>query len=708
MMNGVDMNRTTSGIAFSIWLLLSPSSSALAEKPSQKFFPKANLMEVGVYYYPEQWPRDQWSRDLQNIGRLGFSFTHYAEFAWTYLEPEEGRFDFAWLDEAIALAHKSGLKVILCTPSAAPPAWMTEKHPEILLTGPDGRRREHGTRANGSLSNSRLLFYVDRIVTEMARRYGKDPRVWGFQIDNEPESTPDYSPSARTAFQAWLGKRYGSIEKLNEAWGGSFWSLRFARFEQVNPPNPTMNGEDKLSPHALLDFQRFTADTQTAFLDRQARILRPHIRPEQWVTSNYMNATQASDPRRTTALDFPTFTMYPVAGANFLGGPTFRYGNPYRLMEAGDYFRSIAGVTGVMELQPGQVNWAATNPKPEPGAIHMWLWHAFAAGSSFVCTYRYRQPRFGSEMYHEGIVGLDGLTLSQGGKEFVQAQAEIQSLKANYDPKATLPKALTARRTALLWSHDGMWDLDLQKQGEHWSTWRHRNFYSTAVKSTGAPLDFIAEGDDFSAYPFLVAPAYQMASSGLIEKWTRYVQGGGHLILTSRTAQKDADGHFPEVPLGARLEPLLRARLEGIDTLPGDTNGVVSMGGVPFLWRAWADLLRPNSEATSLATYTDQFYAGASAAVTRRLGKGTVTYIGVETLDGTLERGLVRQVYERAQVPIEDLPRGVYVEWRDGFFVGVNYSASPVSLATGQASRILVGTNPLEPARVLVWKDRRP
>jgi beta-galactosidase len=130
------------------------------------------------------------------------------------------------------------------------------------------------------------------------------------------------------------------------------------------------------------------------------------------------------------------------------------------------------------------------------------------------------------------------------------------------------------------------------------------------------------------------------------------------------------------------------------------------MGGVPFLWRAWADLLRPNPEATSLATYTDQFYAGASAAVTRRLGKGTVTYIGVETLDGILERGLVRQVYERARVPIEDLPRGVYVEWRDGFFVGVNYSASPVSLVTGKGSRILVGTNPLDPARGLVWKDK--
>ena len=304
-----------------------------------------------------------------------------------------------------------------------------------------------------------------------------------------------------------------------------------------------------------------------------------------------MNATEMSDPRRPQALDFPTFTMYLVAGANFLGGQTFRYGNPYRLMEASDYFRPIAGVTGVMELQPGQINWATTNPKPEPGAVRMWVWHAFGGGSSFLCTYRYRQPRFGSEMYHEGIVGLDGVTPSQGGREFVQALQELQLVKAAYDPAATLPATLAARRTALLWSHDVMWDLDLQKQGEHWSTWRHRNLYSTIVKSTGAPLDFIAEDDDFSRYPFLVAPAYQLASTALIEKWTRYVEGGGHLILTPRSAQKGADGHFPEVPLGARLEPLVGARLEGIDTLPLDRTGRVAMGTRSFSWRAWGDLL---------------------------------------------------------------------------------------------------------------------
>jgi beta-galactosidase len=676
--------------------------ACLAAEPAKgaaRFLPPKDPMAIGVYYYPEQWPRD-----LANIGKLGFTFTHLAEFAWSNLEPAEGSFDFAWLDEAIALASKAGLKVILCTPSAAPPAWMGLKYPEIYLVGPDGARLQHGTRGNGSLSNPRFNAQVDRVVTALAQRYGKDPRVWGWQVDNEPGGAQDFSPSAREAFQGWLRRRYGTVARLNEAWGGSFWSLHYDAFDQVVLPS-SVQGEDKTSPHALLDFQRFTADTQAAFLDRQAAIIKRHAIPSQWVTTNYTNVSIGSDPRRSRDVDFPTFTFYPVAGSNPLGGQTFRNGNPWRMAEACDYFRPIRGVTGVMELQPGQVNWAPTNPKPAPGAVRMWMWHAFGGGCSFVCTYRYRQPRFGSEMYHEGIVGLDGATLSQGGREFTQVIGELARIQPELTPGAPLPAALAARSTAFLWSHDVMWDLDIQKQSESWSTWRHRNRITAAVKSTGAPMAFIAEGDDFAPYPFLVAPAYQLADAGLLARWRRYAEAGGHLILTCRTAQKDADSHFPEVPFGSRLQGLIGARVEGFDTLPGEVTQEVRSGAQTYKWRTWGDLLRPEPGTTALATYEDGFYKGAAAAVTHRLGKGSVTYLGVDTLDGALETRILRSVYEAAGVPVEDLPKGVFVEWRDGCRVAVNYSGEAVTIPVPEGSRILVGGNPLQPTQVLVWKE---
>ena len=303
---------------------------------AQRFFPKADLMKIGVYYYPEQWPASQWERDLGKIAELGFEFTHFGEFAWGFLEPADGKFDFAWLDRAVDLAARSGLKVILCTPTPCPPAWMGEKYPEIYLVGGDGRRREHGTRANGSLANDVFLKYTKRIVTELARRYGRDPRVWGWQLDNEPSAPADYSPSARRKFQAWLETKYGTVEKMNAAWGGNFWSTKYDSFVQVLIPNEAFAGEDTLSPHALLDFRRFTADTQADYLHLQRDILREHILPEQWVTTNYINVTDTADPRRTDRLDFVSFTMYPVRGEKNLGELGFRLGSPYRLAFAVD------------------------------------------------------------------------------------------------------------------------------------------------------------------------------------------------------------------------------------------------------------------------------------------------------------------------------------------------------------------------------------
>ncbi len=688
-------------------LLALPAASSLAQTAgggAQRFFPKADLMKIGAYYYPEQWPESQWQRDLEAMAGLGFEFTHFGEFAWAQLEPSDGRFDFAWLDRAVDLAARAGLKVILCTPTPCPPAWLGEKFPEIYLIRGDGRRMEHGTRANGSLANDVFVRYTRRIVTELGRRYGRDPRVWGWQLDNEPWGPTDYSPSARLKFQAWLERRYGTIEKLNAAWGGAFWSTKYDRFGQVLIPNETLFGEDALSPHAVLDFHRFTADTQAEFLHLQYDILRGLVLPEQWITTNYMNVTDPADPWRTDRLDFLSFTMYPVRGSKNLGEIGFRLGDPQRLAMAVDYFRSFKGVTGVMELQPGQVNWAWINPQPEPGAIRMWLWHAFGGGLSFACTYRFRQPRYGSELYHAGIVGPDGVTPSRGGREFARVIAEMKELRALYDPDARMPEKVAARRTALLWSQDVLWDLEAHRQTALWNTREHRNAWMAAIKAAGAPLDYIGEADDFAAYPFLVAPAYQLVDEALVAKWTRYAENGGHLVLTCRTGQKDKNGQLFELPWAGAIAPLVGAEVELFDCLLDDARGLVRMGGRGYAWRTWADVLAAAAGTETLAVYADQFYAGKAAVVTRRLGRGSVTYVGVATIDGDLEREVMRRVYERAGVEAESYPPGVYVEWRDGFFVAVNYSSRPYAVPVAAGSRVVLGANPLRPADVLLWR----
>lgn len=665
-------------------------------------------MSVGVFYYPEQWPREQWQRDMNGMAKLGFSFTHMAEFSWTYLEPEEGRFDFKWLDDAIELAHKAGLRVILGTPSAAPPAWMGQHYPEVYRVDERGQRHEHGIRAEVSLSNPKYQAFVTRLVTAMAQHYGHDPRVWGWQVDNEPSSFADYSDSARMAFQQWLKDKYGTIDGMNAAWGGSFWSTRYTSFEQVLLPNATLAAEDKLSPHALVDLARFQADVTARFLDGQAATIKKYATPAQWVTTNYTNVTTATDPRRSHGLDFTTFTLYPVAGTNALGGDSYAIGKPANLMEAAAYFRPITGTFGVMELQPGQVNWGEINPQPMPGAVGMWMWHAFASGASLLSTYRYRHPLRGSEMYHEGIVSTDGVTLSRTGSEFVDTMHEIQSLESKLDANAKLPATLAARYTGYLWSHDVFWDLEAQPQTTAWNSWAYRNGYTLAVKSTGAPMDFVAEGDDFSRYPFLIAPAYDMVSESLAKKWKHYVEQGGHLILTSRTGQKNELGHFHEGSWSAVILDLIGDDVEAFDMLPPSADGKVSADGKAHEWHRWADILAPRSGTEVLATYTDHYYAGKAAATTRKLGKGTVTMIGVSTDDGALERDIVRSVYQRAGVAIEDLPKGVFHEWRGGYDFLVNYNPVSFQPVLPAGAKIVHGKVPLEPAQALVWKTATP
>jgi beta-galactosidase len=595
------------------------------------------------------------------------------------------------------------LKIILCTPSLCPPAWMGNRYPEIYLVGPDGRRREHGIRANASLSNPKYKEFVDKIVTALAEHYGKDRRIWGWQIDNEPLATPDYSPSSLVAFREWLKNRYLSIDQLNDVWAGSFWSTRYDCFEEVLIPNESMNEEDKLSPHALLDYQRFTASVTAGFLNRQAEMLRKYIQPDQWITTNYVNVSISADPRLSDHLDFPSFTMYPVSGKNELGGINFRTGLPYRIYEACDYYRPINGATGVMELQPGQVNWASVNPQLLPGTVHMWIMQAFGGGCSFLCTYRYRHPLRGSEMYHDGIVGTDGVTLSRGGEEFVQSIKEIKTLRAQYNPGSDIPQRMAHKRTAILWSHENMWDLNIQKQTTLWNTWKFRNTYTAAVKSTGAPMDFISEDNSFNPYPVMVVPAYQLIDKDLVRKWQNYAEQGGHLVLTCRTGQKDRNGHFFESPLSALIQSLIGARVEYFDMLPQETTGTIRTGNTGFSWNSWGEILTPEAGTETLAVYDDQFYKGKAAAVTRRIGKGSVTYIGVASSNGQLERTLVREVYQRAGIEIDDLPAGVYMEWRDGFFVGVNYTGKMESLPIKDGSKILIGSNPVEPAQAVVW-----
>ncbi len=674
----------------------------LSTTNAQEYFQKKDLMSIGVYYYPEHWSPNQWERDIKNIADHGFKFIHMAEFAWAQMEPSEGNFDFKWLDQVVDLATKYKLKVILGTPTPCPPVWLGIKHPEIYLCDAHYQSKEHGTRANMSLSNPIVLDYTQKIVEAMAKHYAHNSTVMGWQIDNEPEAKEDYSKASQSAFRKWLKNKYQSVDALNSAWGTAFWSQLYTSFNEVRIHNATNVGWWGANPIALLDFKRYTADTQAEFLDFQAGILRKHIAESQFITTNYVAKGNQADPKRSSKMDFASFTAYPNYGSNNLGELGFRMGDRTVLMYANDYYKSVDGITGVMELQPGQVNWANYNSLLLPGTVRMWLWHCFAGGSSFACTYRYRQVLYGAEQYHHGIVGTDGVTLGEGGKEYVQVLNEMEQLKKLYNPKSQMPKELQNRSTAILWSFDNMWNLERQKQTYQWNTWAHMQRYQEILHGFGAPVTFIDEEDSFEDYPYIVAPAYEMVDEALIEKWTNYVEDGGNIILTVRTGAKDKNAHLWESNLSGAINNLIGAKIQSFDMLPAGTTGEITMLDASYQWSSWGDQIIPEASTEVLAHYNDQFYKGTSCILKHKMGKGTVWYIGVESADGQLEKDVIKEVFRNNDIEVEDYPKGVFVQYRDGFMIAVNYSSKDYKLK--YSGDYIIGSQWLSPAGVSVWQ----
>jgi beta-galactosidase len=685
-----------------LFCLILFSYAQLFAQKGEKFFPAKDLTTVGVYYYPEHWDSTQWDRDFKNMAKMGFEFTHFAEFAWAQLEPEEGKYDFKWLDRAVELATKYNLKVIMCTSTATPPVWMVRKYPEVLIKNEDGTVNDHGSRQNASFSSTLYRRLSLKMVEELAKRYGNNKQIVGWQIDNEPRKFFDYNNDAQLRFREWLKQKYKEIDVLNKAWGTNFWSGTYTDFQQINIP---LNAQWGMNLHQRLDHNRFADQETASFLDDQAKVIRNFSSSSQWITSNYIPMYDTGYPGMSRELDFTSYTRYMVYGSDRGIGPKgYRLGEYSRIALANDFFRPMAGYYGVMELQPGQVNWGTINSQPLPGAVRLWLWHVFAGGSKFTCTYRYRAPLYGYEQYHYGIVGPDGVTPTPGGVEFSQFIRDISVLRNKYNIQNTLPKSYTNRKAGILFNADNVMAINQNKQTTEWNTENHFLKYYKALKSLGAPVDFIRDTTDFSQYPFLIVPAYQQIDKQLIAKLTSYAENGGHLVMSCRTGHQDRDGHLWEAPFAQPIYNLIGAAIDSYDLPMPQSVDSIRFEGKPYAWTSWGEILVPRPGTETWAKYEGDFYAGRSGVISRKAGRGTVTYIGVDSKSGDLEHQILARLYHQSDVAVENFPAGIIVEYRDGFGIALNYSDKNYEMKLPASAMIIFGNKSISPAGVLVWK----
>jgi beta-galactosidase len=594
--------------------------------------------------------------------------------------------------------------VILCTPTAAPPIWLVERHPDVLPLDDAGRRKRFGGRRHYSPTSPAMRDAARRIVTALADRFGNHPNVVGWQVDNEYSSDfIDQNPHATDAFRQWLRDRYATVDALNKAWGCQFWNTYYTDFAQVQlPPARQVNYDN---PHQVLDTARFWSWAFGQFNKLQTDILRPRV-GERFVTTNFMPFRADVNPADLAGdFNLMAWDSYPCPGCEKdPEGENFRLGDPAQMAFMHDYLASFNGRWGLMELQPGQVNWGDTPVHLYPGSVRLWLWTALAHGAEFVTTYRYRQPRFGVEMFHQGLVGTDGVTPTLGGRQFQLTIDEVERLgDAELPPPASGADA--GRSVGLVFDFEQLWYFQILPQSKRWDYARLIRLWYGAFARLGLSVKVLRPDQAWPTdLPVIVAPGLQMVDDQAIEQMKAYAAGGGHLVLTCRTGLMDRTGQFFEGPTAQPILPLIGGSIEAYDGLPDSKLGQVELDGKKYPWGVWGDLLYGEPETKTIAKYADQFYAGAAAVIQNKYQGGVVTYCGVFGEEAFTD-ALAERIATQAKLAVTPLPPRVHLLRRGPYRFLLNFTTGTVDAPAPPKTRFVVGTRKVEPAGVAVWKE---
>lgn len=379
-------------------------------------------MRFGVCYYPEQWPEERWALDADMMRALGIDIVRIAEFAWAQIEPTENEYQFGWLDHAVAALAAAGLDVVLGTPTAAPPAWLSHSYPGTLPIDSQGRRRNFGSRRHYCPNSLRYQELTQKIVAALADRYSQSPEVIGWQIDNEfggGRTAICYCESCVKAFRFWLKQKYHNLSKLNQAWGTVFWSQTYSAWNQISAPTLTGSAPN---PSQVLDYQRFASDSWVQYQKIQVDLLRAHVdQSQQFITHNMMGLffSDLNYFDLAVNLDFVSLDNYPTGGIDrirevlYLKEPAPDYfaadaGDPLLTNLELDLIRGLkARPFWIMEQQPGPINWSIYNTGIRHEAVRLWTWQAVAQGADTVVYFRWRPSIYAQEQYHEGILKHD-------------------------------------------------------------------------------------------------------------------------------------------------------------------------------------------------------------------------------------------------------------------------------------------------------------
>lgn len=647
---------------------------------------------LGVCYYPEHWPESWWAEDAAAMRERGITYVRIGEFAWSRMEPRPGVYDWGWLDRAMDVLAAAGLKIVLGTPTATPPQWLTDLYPGILPVAADGRVKGFGSRRQYSTSSPDWLRETRRIVTALAERYGQHPALVGWQTDNElgcHDTTLSYGTHDRAAFQEWLRRRYQTPDALNEAWGNVFWSMESAAFDTIPIP---VGAVTETNPAARLDYRRFASDQMAAYNRLQVEIIRAHS-PGRFVTHNFMGFFHAFDHFKLGAdLDFASWDSYPLGALEVSSLPEserIRWAETSHPDVPGfnhDLYRAVGrGRFWLMEHQPGPVNWAPWNPVPAQGMVRLWSWQCFAHGAEVLSYFRWRQAPFAQEQMHAGLNRPDRAP-SQGGLEAAEVGRELAAL-------GPLP-AIAQAKVAIVFDYEAAWIMEVQPQG---ADARYMDLvfqWYSALRRLGVAVDFVPPGASLAGYALVAVPSLPHVSEAALAALT---DASGHVLIGPRSGSKTRSFTIPEDLPPGPLQTLLPVKVTQVGSLRPGLSVPLSGGGLAgaaLRWREWLE--------TDLPARL-HFADGSKAMVS----SGRRHYLGAWP-DESLLRGLLAALLAEAGVETVDLPDTIRLQKRGPLTFAFNFGTEPWTVPETAGKRFRLGDGVVPPRGLACWTEPAP
>lgn len=651
-------------------------------------------ISLGCDYNPEQWPRSVWREDVALMQEAGVGFVTLGVFSWGLLEPRPGEFDFGWFDEVVGLLHEGGIAIDMATATAAPPPWLTARHPEVLPVDREGRTLWPGSRQSFIPSSPVFREYALRLVEQMAQRYGSHPAVRMWHVSNELgcHIGKDWSDVSAAAFRLWLADRYGDVDTLNEAWGTAFWSQHYTGFDEVLPPRITPAVPN---PTQELDFARFSSDMWLDHYRAERDVLRRHS-PDVPVTTNFMVCDHQYEQ------DYFAWgpEMDVVSQDHYLD---HRLAHPHAEQSfAADLTRGTAGGRPwlLMESATSAVNWQPVNITKLPGELLVDSLRQVARGADGIGFFQWRASKAGGEKFHSALVPHAGRD-SARFREVVGLGAALASI-------GEVAGEPVRADVALLYDWESRWACDLDSHPS--SELRaidaaHR--WHRALTELGATADVVHPESDLSAYRIVVVPTLYLCSDRVAPALEAFAAAGGTVLVTYFSGIVDGHDHVRLGGYPGAFRDLLGVRAEEFTPLPAGATVTLDDGSSADLWTEVLGV----TDAEVVARYADGPLPGTPAVTRRTVGAGSAWYVATR-LDHAATTALADRLTRDAGVARLDEPQeGVEVVRRGHHLFVLNRGDRPVTVpATGTellGGTAVTGSVTVAPASAAVVREGR-